>query len=201
MNSTNNAIYNALEWITKFAYLQLLWILFSLTGGIVLGFFPATVAMFSIIRQWIKGNADFPLLKTFWKYYKAEFWKSNLLGLFMVIVGAIIGMDIFYLKLNQSDWIRIPLFAFMLIFILFVFYLFPVYVHYDMKVNRVIKNAFFIMLINPLHSLLIVICFISIYFIMRMLPALAFIFGGSIYAFITMWLCYHAFKRMERAQH
>ncbi|WP_099159559.1 YesL family protein [Virgibacillus ndiopensis] len=199
MNKTSGAIYSGLEWITRFAYVNLLWILFSLMGGIVLGFFPATTAMFTIVRQWIKGNSDIPVMKSFWEFYKADFWKSNRLGLFVAGIVAIIGIDIFYIQLNNVlDWRNIPLYAFMLIFILFAFYVFPAFVHYDLKVLSVIKNAFLIMLISPLHSLLMIISLVSIYFIVQALPALAFIFGGSIYAFLTMGLSYNAFLKIEK---
>ncbi|MTW84444.1 DUF624 domain-containing protein [Virgibacillus dakarensis] len=199
MNKTSGAIYTGLEWITRFAYANLLWILFSLMGGIVLGFFPSATAMFSVIRQWIKGNTDIPVTKSFWEFYKADFWKSNRLGLFMVVILAFIGIDIFYIKVHFAvDWTLIPLFAFMLIFILFSFYIFPAFVHFDINVSHVLKNALLVMLISPLNTVLIVISLVSIYFIMRMVPALAFIFGGSIYAFITMLFSYHAFKRVEK---
>ncbi|MGY0691431.1 YesL family protein [Virgibacillus sp. FSP13] len=199
MNTTSGAIYSGLEWITRFAYVNLLWILFSLMGGIVLGFFPATVAMFAVIRKWIKGNPDIPIMKSFWEFYKADFWKSNRLGLFIIGIATIIGIDIFYIKINNSlAWTYIPLFAFMLIFVLYYFYIFPAFVHYDMKVRGILKNAFLIMLISPINSFLMIISLVSIYLIMRSIPALAFIFGGSVYAFITMWFCYNAFRKVEK---
>ncbi|WP_188454870.1 YesL family protein [Virgibacillus oceani] len=201
MNSTGGAIYSFLEWITRFAYVNLLWILFSLLGGIVLGFFPAAIAMFSIVRQWIKGNTDIPIMKSFWEFYKADFWKSNRLGLFYAAIVVIITIDIFYIQVNHVlDWRNIPLFAFMLLIALFTFYVFPAFVHYDLNVLSVMKNALLIMLISPVHSILMTISIVSIYLIIQVLPALAFIFGGSIYALITMGLGYHAFINVEKKQ-
>ena len=69
MNPTSGFIYNVLEWITRFAYLNLLWILFSLAGGVIFGFFPATIAMFAIAREWLKGNRN-TNFNTFWKHYR-----------------------------------------------------------------------------------------------------------------------------------
>src|SRR5699024_1499262 len=79
--SMNSKLYNILEWITKFAYVNLLWFVFTLAGGIILGFYPATVAMFAMVRDWLRGKSDLPVLKTYWNYYKTDFFKSNLLGL------------------------------------------------------------------------------------------------------------------------
>ena len=198
MNSTNNFFYNIAEWITRFAYLNLLWVSFTLIGGILFGFFPATIAMFAITREWLKGNTDKPIFKSFWAYYRKDFLKSNLLGLFIVIVSIIITADILYIQTNSNEfltWTYIPLFAFMLIFIMLLFYIFPTFVHFELKVGKVIKNATLIMLINPINTFLIFLCLVPLFFIMKTLPALLFIFGGSSYAFITMWISLQAFNK------
>lgn len=198
MNSANNFFYQMTEWITRFAYLNLLWVAFTLIGGVLLGFFPATIAMLAVTRQWLKGNTDQPMLKSFWQYYRKDFFKSNLLGLFIVILGVIIIADILYIQANNNEvlsWTFIPLFAFMLVFIMLLFYIFPTFVHYELKVGQVIKNATLIMLINPINTLFIFLCLVPLFFIMKILPALFFIFGGSSYAFITMWISLQAFNK------
>lgn len=201
MNPTSGFIYNVFEWITRLAYLNLLWILFSLAGGLIFGFFPATIAMFAISREWLKGNFDIPILKSFWDYYRRDFLKSNLLGIFISIIIFLIAIDIIYIQGNTNGlltWTYIPLFAFMLLFIMLLFYIFPAFVHYDIKVQYVMKNSFLIMLINPISSLLIILCLVPLFFIMKSFPALAFIFGGSSYAYITMWISLHAFNKANK---
>jgi len=86
----------------------------------------------------------------------------------------------------------------MLLFIMLLFYIFPAFVHYDIKVQYVMKNSFLIMLINPISSLLIILCLVPLFFIMKIFPALAFIFGGSSYAYITMWISLHAFNKANK---
>ncbi|WP_404454877.1 YesL family protein [Virgibacillus necropolis] len=205
MNSTSGFIYSIFEWITRFAYVNLLWIVFTLAGGVVFGIFPATISMFAVIRKWLKGNTDLPVFHSFWSFYKNDFVKSNLLGLFIIGLAVLIGIDFWFMQVNVSDLLRLtylPLYVFMLLFLLFLFYIFPAFVHYEEKIGKLIKNAFLLMLINPIHSFMIIICLVSSYFILEAIPALAFIFGASIYAFITMWICLNAFtkveKRMER---
>ncbi|SEP82129.1 Uncharacterized membrane protein YesL [Virgibacillus subterraneus] len=201
MNSTSGFIYSVLEWITRFAYVNLLWIVFTLAGGIVLGIFPATVSLFAVIRKWLYGEADIPVFKSFWNFYKKDFIKSNLLGVFISGLVILIGIDFLFIEVNVNDLLRLtylPLYIYMFLFLLFFFYIFPAFVHYDLKLRKVIKNAFLVMLITPLHSLLIIVSLISIYFIMEAVPALVFIFGASFYAFITMWLCLNAFSKVEK---
>ncbi|MFD2044804.1 YesL family protein [Ornithinibacillus salinisoli] len=203
MNSAGNILYTIFEWITRFAYVNLLWVLFSLVGGIIFGFFPSTIAMFAIVRDWLRGKPDLPIFKTYWNYFKSEFVKSNQLGIFITIMLILVGLDLFYIQANLNNllsWTSIPLFSFILLFLLLLFYIFPTYVHYDLKVARLLKNAFLIMLISPIHSLLIILCLVFVYFIMTAIPALFFIFGSITYAFITMWLCLHAFQKIQRKQ-
>jgi uncharacterized membrane protein YesL len=198
----SSVLYRIFEWITRFAYMNLLWILFTLAGGIVLGFFPSTIAMFAIIRDWLRGKTDAPLFPSFLAYYKKEFWKSNRMGVIMIAAGSLSSFNIWFSRagFEALTWTHIPMLAFMLLFLLFLLYLFPVYVHYDLNVRQIIKQAFLLMLVNPVHTVLMILCLVSLFFIIQLLPALAFIFGGSSSAFIIMWLCLHAFNRIQRKQ-
>lgn len=201
MNKMSSTIYNILEWITRFAYLQLIWILFTLVGGILFGIFPSTISMYAIIRRWLRGDTEFAIFQCFWKFYKNDFLKSNRLGIFLLLAGSIIGLDLYYIQQTSNSflsWTSAPLFAFMILFLLFVFYVFPAFVHYELSVFLVMKNAFLIMLIHPLHSIFMLLCLASLAVIMYIIPALAFIFGASTVSFITMWLSLHAFNRVHK---
>lgn len=199
--TTNGSLYNGFDWIFKFAYVNILWMLFSLLGLVLFGFFPATVALFTIIRKWLMGNGDIFVFKTFWNTYKKEFLKSNLLGLILVIIGAIFYLDLYFIKENTSsiqNLLYIPLYMFIFSFLLTSLYLFPVYVHYDTKVFQVLKNAFLIMLINPLYNLLMISGVVITYYGLSFIPGLLFFFGGSVIAYSLMWPSYKAFQKVER---
>lgn len=199
----NNTLYNIFEWITKFAYINLLWIFFTFLGGFFLGFFPATISLFTIIRKWLRGETEIPVYQSFKSYYKKEFWKSNRLGIFISFLAALAAIDIYFLQSHINDpiiWIQIPLFAFMVLLLLFLFYIFPTFVHFDLKVVQLIRQAFLIMLIHPIHNFLMIICLASLYFVMSIIPALIVIFGVSSYAFITMWISLKTFNRIHKNQ-
>ena len=203
MNAASSFIYNVFEWITRLAYLNLLWILFTLLGGVIFGFFPATISMFAIVREWLKGDPEVPLFSTFRKYFKEEFMKSNLLGVLVTLIIVIIGLDIIYIQSTNSDlltWTYLPLFAFMLLFIMFLFYLFPSFVHFNLKLGQIIKNSFFIMLINPFTTLLIFLCLLPFFYLISLLPAIGIIFGGSVYALISMRFSLHTFQKVSDKQ-
>ncbi|WP_071396411.1 YesL family protein [Bacillus tuaregi] len=201
MNNAANRAYAATEWITRFAYINLLWIGFTLLGLVVFGFFPATISMFAVIRKWLMGETDIPVFRTFWEYYKAEFFRSNGLGLILVIVGGLIFLDLFFMRNAGSSFmsiIQIPLYIFMFAVVLTILYLFPVYVHYELKLTQIIKNSFLMMLINPIENIVMIAGIVSMYFVFRFLPGLGFFFGGSLTAALMMATCFLVFKKMDK---
>lgn len=201
MNTLANRAFAAAEWITKFAYVNLLWIGFSLAGLIVLGFFPATIAMFTIIRKWLKGETDIPVFRTFWGTWRKDFFRSNGLGLLVAATSGMIILNLVFIKNSGDSYtnvIQIPIYLFMFAAILTIFYLFPVYVHYELKLFQMVKNSFLMMLISPLENIVMIAGIIAVLVVVKFIPALGFFFGGSLAAAIIMAAGYLVFGKMER---
>lgn len=198
-----NRLYRMMEWITRMAYLNILWLSFTILGLVILGLFPATNAMFAIVRKWIIGETDIPVFKTFWKIYKQEFVKSNMLGYLVSSVGYILYMDFVILNASTSNLVNllnIPILLLSLIYLLTMFYIFPIFVHYDMKLFQVVKAAFFMMILNPLATFIMLLGSVSTYYIMINLQGLIPIFSGSVLALIIMMPAQHAFQKLNKKQ-
>jgi uncharacterized membrane protein YesL len=203
LNGTKSAnrIYSATEWISKFAYINLLWIGFSLAGLLVFGLFPATISMFTIIRKWIMGEGDIPVFRTFWTTYKSEFFRSNGLGLLVAVVCGLIILDLVFMKNLGNGFmnpIQIPLYLFMFAVVMTMLYLFPVYVHYNLKLIQMIKNSFLMMLISPIENLVMIAGIGAVYFVVKFIPGLGIFFGGSLCAAIIMAACYLVFNKVDK---
>lgn len=201
MNKTANRAFAATEWITRFAYINLLWIGFTVLGLVVFGFFPATISMFAVIRKWLMGETDIPVFRTFWETYKSDFFRSNGLGLIIDIVAGLIVLDLVFMKNAGGSFIniiQIPIYLFMFAAVLTMLYLFPVYVHYELKLSQMIKNSFLMMLINPFENLVMMAGIVSIFFVVKFLPGLGFFFGGSLSAAVIMSACFIVFKKMDK---
>lgn len=54
----------------KLAYVNLLWLLFTVAGLAVFGFMPATVSLFTIVRKWQMKQAEVTVWNTFISIYK-----------------------------------------------------------------------------------------------------------------------------------
>ena len=196
MQTFSSKLYESIEWVTRFAYLQLLWILGTFAGLIIFGIYPATGAVFSVTRQWLQGNSDKKLLPMFISYYRQDFVKTNLLGTWVTFLLLLIYLNVFYLQ-NQASLLAIPFLAFLFIISLYLLYVFPVYAHFEYSVGEVIKNAFLFPIVKLSATLAQIVTsglLIVLYFLF---PALAVIFGMSLFAFLTTWNARFTFHNVQ----
>lgn len=190
-----------LEWISRLAWLNLLWISFSLLGLVIFGFFPATVAMFAVVRKWMLGNDEMSIFKTFWTAYKREFIKSNILGVIIVAIGLILYIDLQFVQLSGNSFVSIlyiPFFIITLIFISMLFYIIPIFVHYDMKLSQVMKNSFFVMIMNPLSTFYMLIGSFGIIFVLSYAPPICLLYSGNLLALFIMKPAINAFEKINQ---
>lgn len=197
------AVNTALEWITRLAFLNILWIFFSAVGLIVAGLFPATAATFAVARKWAMGQTDVAIFKTFWVSYKKEFMKSNILGYLSLLGGYILYLDFVYLTVSPSNMtviLTIPFLIIGFIYVLTLFYVFPTFVHYDQKILQVMKNSFFVMIMNPLPTLTMLVGTFGISFILWKFQGLAIFFSMSVFAIVIMMPAQRAFEKINKKQ-
>ncbi|MEK5444962.1 YesL family protein [Fredinandcohnia sp. FSL W7-1320] len=193
-------IYRIAESIARILYINLLWVAFSLLGVIVLGFFPATAAMFSVVRKSMLGEKDIPIFKTFWQYYKTEFIQSNLLGLALVLIGAVLYVDLRFFQ--SSDSIITLALSYLFLFLLLVYfavvlYIFPVFVHYQFKTLEYIKYALIMAVGRPFQTLFMIVGCLLVLTLLRMVPMLMLYFGGSLLCYVLMWKSIKSFPKEE----
>lgn len=204
MNGFVAGYYRFAVWITRFAYLNLLWVLFSLVGLLFFGVLPATTAMFAVVRKWIDGDRDIPIFKTFWQSYRKEFIKINLLGYGILIVGYLLTIEFQILRSQEHISYIIASFGVVGLFIIYfiiLLYIFPIFVHFKLKPLEYIKWAFVIGIGHPFLTLFLFGVIITlVYLTFITIPALLFFFGGSISAYILMWGASQTFPKYERAE-
>src|SRR5690625_7735775 len=92
-NGFMRTIYKFSEWVFNLAYLNLLWITFSILGILFIGFFPATFAMFAVVPL-LLDKEDVSIFKSFWIYFKKDLLQSNILGWGILIISIIFYFDI-----------------------------------------------------------------------------------------------------------
>lgn len=201
MMGYDGIIYRTAVWLTRLAYLNLLWILFTILGLFILGFYPATVAMFAMERKWIRGNKELPMFKTFKEEFFKNFKTANIIGHCFTLLALLIYINYQFAAVMDSwmaDVFSYILFALaFLVFIIFM-YIFPVFVHYQVTLIEAISFAFVIALSSPLNTILILVNVFSFFFIAIYIPGIIPVFMGSAISFITMWFAYRTIQKIDK---
>jgi len=198
-----NGYYQFCVWIMRFAYLNILWISFSVIGLIVFGFMPATIAMFTVTRKWIRKETDVAIFKTFWKAYRGEFVKANIWGYILFLIGYVLTIELHILQNQDSLIYQIASFgivAILFLYFIIVLYFFPIFVHFNLKFINYIKWPFIIGIIHPILTIVLSVVIIGMIYIMFItVPALIFFFGGSVTAYVQMWAVSKTFSKYEKS--
>lgn len=187
------------EWVMRLAYTNLLWLLFTLLGLGIFGLMPATTALFSVMRKWIQGHEQVSVFRLFWKVYREEFIRSNLIGVVLFIIGMIIYVDLAYIYPTSWFWhvLRFAIYIFGFLFIVSLFYIFPLLAHYDWKKRLYLKFSL-LLGISYLQYTLSMLVFSAVLFVLfAYLPGIVPFFSVSILAYGHMWLAYQVFKKVE----
>lgn len=197
-----------IDWINKLSryimnlmYVNFLWLLFSLLGLIITGFFPSTVAMFTVVRKWVLGESGIPIFEIFWSSYRKQFLKSNLLGYSLSIIGIVIYTDLFFLQQVENNFLQIlyiPALFLTLLYLLTLLFVIPIFVHYDVKGFQIIKNAIYISIISPISIIKMVLSLLIIGYLMITFPALWVLFSGSVSSYFIMRFANSAFLKYEQ---
>ena len=200
MNGFMGNFYRISVFISRLAYINVLWIMFTLLGLVLFGLMPATVAMFAVIRKWINGTEDFPMFKTFWQNYKSEFVKSNIFGLFFAFLGYILYVN-FLIVADQVLWmtvVRYILLVICILYIITVLMFFPVYVHFKLKGAEYLKTALFLGMAYPQYTIVMILGIVGIQYIMMYLPGLIPFFTASLIGYVITKIATIIFKVVER---
>jgi len=188
------------EWLVRLAYLNLLWIAFTLIGLVVLGFFPATTAMYAICRKWLLGDEDIPIFKTFRKLYFSEFIKSNVIGFVLLLIIFLLYFDIKFFQSFQHYFFQVlSIISFIMLFVFFVasLYIFPSIVHYKFTLIDYLKNCFIFSIGRPLHTIIMLSGVFTVCFILIHIPGLIPLFGGSSLSLLLMCVAMRVFPKIK----
>lgn len=203
MKEINRFIDRTVNAVSNLAYLQLLWILFILAGLGVFGFFPSTVSMFTVLRQWVMGKRDIPVFRTYWQTYRSEWIRSNLLGLLLVLLGYVCYIDYRYFFVEKH--VDAPLFVVMAFILILMFavlcvYIFLVYVHFNFRILEYFKYGFLFGLSMPFKTLGILVILGFLYAPMFRFPGLLLFFGGSVPGYILMWFVHRMTDKLAATE-
>jgi uncharacterized membrane protein YesL len=123
------------------------------------------------------------------------------LGIFLTLSGAFLAFDFLYLRTVEGV-LQLALFAPLMIIAAFymitMIYIFPVYVHYELKMIDYIKNAFFLGILNFHITLIMLAGIAAIIYLNLFQPGLIPFFSTVSIAWVLMIGGNHCFSRISR---
>lgn len=217
-------LFTLCEWFMKFTVVNLLWLLVNipivflglnmfvlgrvdtivifLTLIVVLApfvFFPATTAMFGMVRDWvIKDRDEGMLVKAYFRYYKENYKRSIINGTILTAIWVIWAVDVYFFYQNNV-YLFILFLTMGIVLYIFTINLFSVTVHYDMRVRESIKNAFLITIGSPVLFIAIAISSgLIIYMSFNVLLFLLPFFTGSLIAYLSFAAFYSRYLKITQ---
>lgn len=191
----DSTLYRALDKSVDFLFLGVLWCLSCIP---IVTIFPATAAMFGVVRKWVRKE-DAPVFGNFVAFLKEDFLKRVLLGIVWLIILYVLYLNI-TLTLEMTGVLKVfMLSALMSLCVLFVIsslLIFPIMVHYSMGLADLLKNS---LLLSVVHLKITFMCMVTLLitvFVIYIMPISIF-FISSVAAYILYRLCHQLFKRIE----
>lgn len=193
-------LFRLCEWGMRLAYVNVLWFFFTFAGLVVAGIAPSSISLFTVMRKWLTGQEDIPVFQTFFSTYKKEFWRTNAIGFVLGTGAGVLFLDFLFMTYTKGI-LSLILLAFLLMITMFYFivclYIFPVYVHYHLRVVDYIKHSFFIGIANPATTLTLTISVILLGMLFLSIPALIPFYGASLCSLIVMKGTLKCFRKIE----
>lgn len=198
LNGWKGRLYWFVEFVTMLAVLQLMWIGLTLLGLVILGVSPATVGLFTVMRKRLHGQDELRLLiKNYWATYKAEFVKSNKIGVILIGIGYFLTINLQIALTMQGTYALFMLTVIVMISILYavmVMNIFQVFAHYDLPFIRYFSASLLLSISFPIQVLGSTIGLYVLYRIFLVIPGLLPFFGVSLTILFLTWMSSQIFR-------
>lgn len=203
-NLMSEKVYVFWEWIMRLVMANLVWLLFTLFGGVFLGFAPATVGLFVVARKWINKDYDMSIFKTFKETFKRYFIKANSLMYTSLVFLSILLVDLNFFG-NRSG-VLFELLTLVTYFLIFIWittmlYIIPLFVHFKLKLWEYYRNAFALAFSSPTQTLLMISYGVFVVILALYFPTIVVFFGGSGIALGLSWLTHNALSRYQQVEY
>ena len=157
--------------ITNLLLLNILWIVCSIP---IITIGSATTAMYSVLFAYRRKETD-SVFRPFFTAFRKNFVRSTLSWVVMLLLVAALGYDVILLIYGStlSPLLSIPVIIVGLLVVIAGIYLFPQIALFDNKLLPMLKNCFLLFMLNPIHSLALMI--------LALFPVILFLFLPQIF--------------------
>ncbi|MEG0294453.1 YesL family protein [Enterococcus sp.] len=180
-------------------HLQLLFLLYTLRGGIILGLFPALASVFQVIYLFlVRGKDSVKVKESFQQFYKQYFKMSNYLGYTLAAIGLFLAFDLRVSKtFIQSAVIHYGLIVLLVLFLGACLFVYPVLCRYELTYKQYLHQAVGLFFTNIIESIAMLFGTFLVLSIYVAFPILLVIAGVPLFIFPSIWFGLQAMKKME----
>ena len=191
------------EWLMRFASLNLLWIGYSLVGGLVVfGVVPATIALFKVHFDRLSSDPDERSdFRIFHEGFVQNFLKGNVLMLILLAAGIFLYADL-YIVLRMDHFLMSFIFgiliALTIVYILFLLYAPAIFAYKSRTFWGLIKASFTFAMLSPVYSGSLLLAFGIILYAGYQLPVIHLFFTASIMSYLVTVVILQNMEKLQR---
>ncbi|MFB1049854.1 DUF624 domain-containing protein [Paraliobacillus sp. JSM ZJ581] len=163
-----------------FAYLQVLWVLFSLLGLVVLGVFPATHALITVLKE--KDLSAVEAFRIFRNAFTHAFLKLSGAGIVFSLMYILISMN---LLIFQSLYMKALVLGMLGLVFLSMIHFFQYFESGESMLYQV-KRSFAFVWVLPKNNVGYVMVFMAFVLAIAFIPGITFFFGISVAMFFVV---------------
>lgn len=193
---------SVLEWIWRIVSINLCWIAFTVLGLGIFGFFPSSIALFTIVRKWLRKETDVSVWKTFSQVYFKEWKRTNGIALVYYAIGIFLFIDLRIVMEFMTGALSTFMLVFFCVLFLFLFlaigYFFALYTHFELPVKDYIKQSFIFSVTSITSTLWIGAGLFVVGFLLFKVPGLLLFISGVAPAYWIMTVCMSRFQQLEK---
>jgi len=192
MNKSENMFFRILDIFAHFVLLNAIWIICCIP---IITIFPATTALYSVVKCWIAKGTYAGAVRLFFTAFKEKFKKSFIIGLLWILAGLILYFDLTILLQVEFTGSFLILILFIFTAILYVFvsvYSLLLLVQEELSILNILKKSLILSVSHLHYTLLFLIIIVAAIWMTYYFKIFLLIFG-SVLAFIL----YYLFQKLE----
>jgi len=170
-----------------FSKLNVLFLIYSLLGLGIFGFFPSLTSLFIIVKDRDYNESNYSIRKVYPIYFKKRFLKSNLIGWMMTGIGLLLYLN-FNLLINNDysfePFIVVTFITVTSLFLTMLVWVFPLIISMEESLFDILRKAFIVGVLKLHLSIVVIIAAYFIFNISLLYPALLMFFSMSIFTYL-----------------
>jgi len=188
---------NVFQEIAWCAWLNALWLTFTLLGGVLFGIGPASVAACVVARRRMCGESIH--FRDFAVVWRREFVRGAIVVLPVVAVVLLLFTNYVYFSAlgPRAGGPRLVTLAALALALGAGSYVAPMYAHYHLRLHRYLPMAMRFALARPLSTLLLLFVLTALAFGSAVMPALPAVISFGAWWQASTWLCVRFFQENE----